>query len=504
MHWGLKPMPKNATPSDAETDSDLKLSRYIVASPVFQDPHDLKATVVLFSTRTISRIPMEASVWSELLRVGPGLLSEVERDRLLAAKILVRKSENEFNEILAENRDASRLHTTLYLVVQPTADCQLGCDYCGQQHSHSQLSEVHQDAYLERAERKLALGSYKTLEVSWFGGEPLLGIEVIRRMAPRFQRLAERFGCKYTSKIVTNGLALTGRMAKELALGLGVRYAEVTLDGSEEFHDRRRKFKRGSGSFQRILRNIVAVASLEALPLRLGIRCNVDARNREGVVPLLRLLAESEVHRKIERFYVSPVHAWGNDAERNQTSLEEFSAWQMEWFVEMSRLGFQVDLLPGRTKILCMVMRPESDLIDAFGNLFNCTEVSYVPTYEGVGESPSTQGLVSIGRRSAASAEKQSRLNKYAIGHIESQNPDARREVLGEFYDEVAGGAYECGACRMLPTCGGGCPKNWLEGHRPCPPERFNIEERLVLEHFLSRGWTGSGRATPRAEPASA
>ena len=37
---------------------------------------------------------------------------------------------------------------------------------------------------------------------------------------------------------------------------------------------------------------------------------------------------------------------------------------------------------------------------------------------------------------------------------------------------------------RMLPTCGGGCPKEWEEGRIPCPTPKFNIEQRMVLSYL--------------------
>jgi uncharacterized protein len=37
----------------------------------------------------------------------------------------------------------------------------------------------------------------------------------------------------------------------------------------------------------------------------------------------------------------------------------------------------------------------------------------------------------------------------------------------------------------MLPTCGGGCPKEWSEGRKPCPPTKLNITERMLLTYAL-------------------
>jgi uncharacterized protein len=36
----------------------------------------------------------------------------------------------------------------------------------------------------------------------------------------------------------------------------------------------------------------------------------------------------------------------------------------------------------------------------------------------------------------------------------------------------------------MLPVCGGACPKSWAEGRRACPPNKFNIKEKLILSYL--------------------
>ncbi len=49
-------------------------------------------------------------------------------------------------------------------------------------------------------------------------------------------------------------------LAATLSREMDVDVIEVTLDGTAEFHDRRRKWKTGQGSFERIFRNVVALA----------------------------------------------------------------------------------------------------------------------------------------------------------------------------------------------------------------------------------------------------
>ncbi len=125
-------------------------------------------------------------------------------------------------------------------------------------------------------------------------------------------------------------------------------------------------------------------------------------------------------------------------------------------------------------------MKPEAELVDAFGTLFNCTEVSYVKSYERPGSTPLP--VIDLDPRQQLATS-----NVYAIGHVTSREYFEGRAALGDFYSRVASAEYPCHGCRMLPTCGGACPKNWREGLKPCPPEKYNIEQRLILQYFLKR-----------------
>ena len=108
-----------------------------------------------------------------------------------------------------------------------------------------------------------------------------------------------------------------------------------------------------------------------------------------------------------------------------------------------------------------MAVSPNAELVDAYGNIFNCTEVSYVPSYGNP--------------------------NEYAIENLSGKKMPGTRERLGNFNHQVSQGNYSCSTCKMLPVCGGSCPKSWSENIEPCPSAKSNIEDRLILNYALSR-----------------
>src|SRR5215831_18397284 len=280
----------------------LKLSRYALVSDSFCEPGRNTPLRVLFSTRSGARLVVSDRTWLALQANSAADVGLALRDALIASKILVPDTEDEFAEVLAENKRVQTDDHTLYQVIQPTAACQLGCDYCGQAHSPKTLSDAHLKDILERVEQKLATGRFRELSIGWFGGEPLLAQDVMRRASAQLRDLAHRLNVEYSAKIVTNGVRLDEAAQTELHEVHRIRYVEVTLDGDEAAHDARRHWKRTEqGSFATILRNVSTLLKRPPPRPEVGIRCNVDARNVESVVPLMRTLAEAGLHKLLKR-----------------------------------------------------------------------------------------------------------------------------------------------------------------------------------------------------------
>jgi uncharacterized protein len=395
-------------------------------------------------------------------------------EHLKDSRIIVNSQKDELAAVLDENREAAANIDRLFVAIQPTADCQFACDYCGQAHRPYKLGEDDQGKLVQRLKDKLHSGRYSELKVGWFGGEPLLAMDIIRKLTPRLRAVAAAAGCAYQAEIVTNGLLLTPRTAGELCHELAVREIDVTLDGIDVFHDQRRVSKDGIPTFRRIFHNVVDLARRESLEeVDLRIRCNVDHHNRDGVSPLIQMLADYRIHERLQRFYLVPVHPWVNDNRSLPVSPETYASWEIPWLLQMQRLGFNnTNLIPPRLTIMCFAVEPEAENVDAYGDLFNCSEFSYVPDYEQSAAGPGMMGKPA---------------NRHAIGTLAKGEEPGKRDLLGKFYDHIERGELPCHTCEILPVCAGSCPKAWHIGLVPCPPLKFNISQRLALHYSLTK-----------------
>jgi len=136
----------------------------------------------------------------------------------------------------------------------PNYSCNFSCTYCyqeGYSNPQDQLTiEIIDSFYVyvktEFASRK----KYITL----FGGEPLLAGEKQKKLVKYFLEKASENNLEVC--IVTNGYTLTEYM--EVLSNAKIREIQITLDGVNAVHNKRRPLKDGSSTFDRVSRGIDA------------------------------------------------------------------------------------------------------------------------------------------------------------------------------------------------------------------------------------------------------
>jgi uncharacterized protein len=298
----------------------------------------------------------------------------------------------------------------------------------------------------------------KAVRLDWFGGEPLMGYATIRELSRAFVPVAQERSLDWSSAIVTNGALLDLRKIQVLSIECRVTHAEITVDGPPQVHDRHRPLKSGGTSFWRIVEAITAALDDESTAgMTFGIRTNVDVHNEDSVEELLRLLADHGFNHPRVRFGIKPVHSWGNDVSAYEVGKKHFAARQAEWFGLMADLGLNFEILPpAPTRLVCMAATKSDEIITPDGKIFSCSEQPLVEHLEAT-----------------------------AVGHV-AEGWAARGEprpdgAYDDWHDDVAAGGRSCSTCELYPTCGGGCPKLWREGHWPCPSFKFNTQQRLDL-----------------------
>ena len=302
----------------------------------------------------------------------------------------------------------------------------------------------------------LKVSGAKHLEVTWFGGEPLLMPDVIEALSLRLMALAQQYGAEYEASIVTNGYLLTQETADMLGR-CKVAGAQITLDGIGTEHDRTRHLAGGGSTYDRIVENL----RILQLPFKVNIRHNVYEDNRDQIGSLrdcVRALAE-ESGNKIG-YYASPVQENIVSEARNGQVNTLRSNYLCE--VDMRR---EIGQFHSGRGVYCGAQHLFGVGIDDQGNLFKC--------WEDVDKPERSFGRA--GRWDPAdpitTADRPDQLTQYLNTALPMDD-------------------LECRDCKFLPQCAGGCPTRRVYYQKQClggkgAPERYvlGLYERLLKKH---------------------
>lgn len=141
----------------------------------------------------------------------------------------------------------------LQLIVHVTKDCNFRCKYCFINFEHQKLEFVVQEQIVDFIRKNI--NKYSGVYISWFGGEPLLGMDVISYISERVIDICKKAKKPYVAGMTTNGYLLTPENIRKL-IALKVYSYCVTLDGLKESHDNQRVLVNGNPTFQKIVDNL--------------------------------------------------------------------------------------------------------------------------------------------------------------------------------------------------------------------------------------------------------
>jgi uncharacterized protein len=132
--------------------------------------------------------------------------------------------------------------------------CNLNCSYCfasqGKFHGERALMpfEVGRRALDFLMENS---GSRRNLEVDFFGGEPLMNWDVVKRLVAYARSVEKEKGKNFRFTLTTNGMLIDEDVIQ--FANREMHNVVLSLDGRREVHDRFRVDYQGQGSFDRIV-----------------------------------------------------------------------------------------------------------------------------------------------------------------------------------------------------------------------------------------------------------
>lgn len=227
------------------------------------------------------------------------------------------------------------------LILQVTQRCNLNCHYCAYSGGYANRTHSQKDMPFETA--KAAMDYFiahsrdsESLTVSFYGGEPLLKVELIKECIAYCRENME--GKPLSFNLTTNGTLLT-----EPVMSFLVREnvnLMFSLDDPREIHDRNRRFvKSDKGSYDVVIRNLRLLKEKYPDFYREHVAFNAVMDTKDGFKCINDFTKESDLF-KDSYFGTSTINTRYAE-EKAAPASEQFRAeWEYEYFkLFLSKLG---------------------------------------------------------------------------------------------------------------------------------------------------------------------
>ena len=426
--------------------------------------------------------------WKKLDTIPPHMLGEIDSvvaEALSGIHALVPAEVDEkelmHSRVSRQRDDLWSMPQTIWLTITPTISCNMGCSYCfeGEKPWGKKMSPEVCDDLVEFLDREIQhsdiVDSFQKLDVTWYGGEPLLQPEIIRNLSKRLRGLANEHDLEYDATVISNGTYLTPDIWAMLS-SADVTKVQVTIDGYKETHNVQRPLvvplagrKIEEGSYDVIMEN------LRGLPANMGlqVRINTD-RSLVGYI--------DELLDDLESIGIWPQHAdrvklrlahkeypyEGSgvvDTDSNYLSRNEFtkvhSAFRDQRVVHYNKYADKVGkrraklelLFPELATPLCgTASMPYSIVLDPDGYIHQCVEQVN---------------------------------NANTRGHYVSEPYDVTHPQRAFFqsWDKFLHHPL-CTSCKVLPICNMVCPHK--DPPEACCDWKFDLRKRLKQQYLMS------------------
>jgi uncharacterized protein len=343
-----------------------------------------------------------------------------------------------------------RKSDTLSAIVSITQACNFDCTYCCQADvldGRTMTAETGYQTAVWLAARAKEIGA-RTIEIAFMGGEPLLQPRRIEQIVERVKRDAGP-DIEVRFSLITNGLFLTRELVEKW-VPMGLKGAQVTLDGDEHTHSLTRRSRKGEDTFQTIFDNVVACHDL----IKIAVNGNFQPDTVEGFPRLMTKLREAGLAGVTVSFTPALEALGAPEGAGSGTCTIAGSRPELMLALndEAIRQGFAARD-PQRIGP-CSLHRHHTFAVDVDGHLYKC------PAFVGKPE--------------------------WAVGDATSGLDDRYDEILSR-----VGSLSGCGSCAHRPDCAGGCvAAEWIKRGSPtgrsCELDYFETHGDTLLKRSYS------------------
>jgi len=409
--------------------------------------------VIMYSTKTGNIVYLEKIEFEDVKSYLDGEIQANDTiNYMIEYGFLVSDETDEVKSVIDEHvysiENSKIFHLTVYL----TEECNFNCEYCFVKKSGRIMEEQKFGQLYRLLEKKI--NQYSGIDISWFGGEPLIRIENLIEYNKKIYHFCEKNGKKYNSSIVTNGYYLTLHNFLKL-YDNNIRNIQVTFDGAENKHDSMRLDRKEGASFDIIIRNLRKIQKMAFHEYYITIRCNYEiGKEMTDSKEFLKLYDKFFSRDKRFSLVLKPIVNYDEIDEQKLLSIYKGKTDALcDIIGEYTQYADLLMELIRPRKYWCNSYSCNSYVVNAMGEIYMCDAV--------------------INRQ------------EYKLGFI-TEDGDIKIQKEYKLYSKVKEHLLKelkgCLNCKRLPVCYGSCNKIYhLLGKRACSINDSDIEKLLRM-----------------------
>lgn len=286
---------------------------------------------------------------------------------------IVNKNIDEFGRICFEEKQAMFTHKSdsFSVVIAPGLGCNYKCTYCFQS-EHDKACRMSLNIAKDVVEYIIlqlkSNSNIKKVNIRWFGGEPLLYLDIIEFISHIIMEYANNNNLIFSAGIITNGRLLTADTVAKLQM-FHVSKAQITVDGMCDLYCN----SKGASEedFNQTIENICNVAE----KIKISIRLNIPQNNAQDAIAVTNyLLVEKKLKGKIG-IYFAFVREYSLSAEEEKKAyinyVKNYYIW-LDYVADHFGADEINGLYPKRKITSCGYIRICNACIGAEGELYKC------------------------------------------------------------------------------------------------------------------------------------
>lgn len=331
------------------------------------------------------------------------------------------------------------------LILNTTLNCNLNCWYCYESHSKKAYMPIDMvQRILKHIELMHMSISYEILDLTFFGGEPMMNYKAVSNLIRGITELSQVRGFKISLTFVTNGTFISEKYIN-LLKPFNTRF-QITIDGNKDSHNSIRKFKNENkqDSYSHIIEGLKQLNDADA-NFKFTLRINYDDKVLNHIEELINDLS----FLKRSKCVIALQKVWQSDAAKIDVN-------RLFNIIEViNNAGFCLNTYRFKnTFCSCNTDNLNQAIINYDGKIFKCTA------------------------RDFTDKESHGYLNE--LGVIE-WNTEKMKERLAVNLPQ------KCHECKFLPCCPGICSQKIIENTEgkdigcPFPFEKGITQEDIVL-----------------------